>query len=141
MDEALPALARALAIAEETGRVLTFLEHGRPMVDLLREAVRRDVEASYARQLLAAFEGRGRAGLRERSPETKPAVQALVEPLSERELEVLRLLKSPLPQPALAAQLYVSINTVRTHVKHIYAKLGVHDRVEAVARAEELGLL
>jgi LuxR family maltose regulon positive regulatory protein len=146
MDEALPALAWALAIAEEMGRVLTFLKHGRPMVDLLREAVRRDVEGSYARQLLNAF--RARKQVKERPAHGQPlpgktssAQASLVEPLTERELEVLRLLKTPLPQPEIAAQLYLSIHTVRSHVKHIYAKLGVHGRVEAVTRAEELNLL
>jgi len=151
-EEAMPPLARALAVAEETGRVLAFLEHGSPMVALLHEAVRQGVEASYARQILAAFEAIGRAGVRlapERlSPEGTPSAQAAladinhpVEPLSERELEVLRLLRSALPQREIAEELYISINTVRSHVKHIYAKLGVHSRLEAVERAEELGLL
>lgn len=148
----MPPLARALAIAEETGRVLAFLEHGSPMVDLLHEAVRQGVEASYARQILIAFEARGRAEVRQAegrpSPAAIPSAQAAladtdhpIEPLSERELEVLRLLRSTLPQREIADTLYISINTVRSHVKHIYAKLGVHARIEAVARAEELGLL
>jgi LuxR family maltose regulon positive regulatory protein len=151
-EEAMPPLARALAIAEETGRVLAFLEHGSPMVDLLHEAVRQGVEASYARQILTAFEARGRAEVRQAegrpSPAAIPSAQAAladtdhpIEPLSERELEVLRLLRSTLPQREIADTLYISINTVRSHVKHIYAKLGVHARIEAVARAEELGLL
>jgi LuxR family maltose regulon positive regulatory protein len=144
--EALSPMARALAVAEETRRVLAFLEHGPPMAGLLREAVRRSVEADYARQILAAFQSREQVTERPAQgqplPGRAPPVQAgLVEPLSERELEVLRLLRTPLPQSEIAAQLYLSIHTVRSHVRHIYSKLDVHARVEAVARAEELGLL
>jgi LuxR family maltose regulon positive regulatory protein len=66
---------------------------------------------------------------------------SLVEPLSERELDVLRLLRSDLEGPGIANELVVSLNTVRTHTKNIYAKLGVTSRRAAVRRAEELGLL
>ena len=66
---------------------------------------------------------------------------ALVEPLSERELEVLRLLASDLDGPEIASQLVVSLNTLRTHTKSIYTKLGVNSRRAAVRRAEELALL
>jgi LuxR family maltose regulon positive regulatory protein len=69
------------------------------------------------------------------------APSPLIEPLSERELEVLRLLNTPLSQPEIAERLYISVNTVRSHVKHIYGKLSVHARSAAVERAEELGLL
>ena len=65
----------------------------------------------------------------------------LVEPLSERELDVLRLLATDLDGPDIARQLFVSVNTMRTHTKSIYAKLGVNSRRAAVRRAEELGLL
>ena len=71
----------------------------------------------------------------------RPARQPLVEPLSERELEVLRLLASDLDGPAIASELIVSLNTMRTHTKNIFAKLGVNSRREAVSRATELGLL
>ena len=67
--------------------------------------------------------------------------QGLVEPLSERELDVLRLLATDLDGPDIARQLFVSLNTMRTHTKSIYAKLGVNSRRAAVRRAEELGLL
>ena len=142
----MPPLAHALAVAKATGRVVAFLEHGPPMVELLHEAVRREVEAGYARHILAAFEAQGRVEKRQtqqRLPlKEMPSAQAgLVEPLSERELQVLRLLQSPLSQPEIAEQLYVSINTIRSHASHIYSKLGVRSRIAAVARAEELGLL
>jgi LuxR family maltose regulon positive regulatory protein len=75
-------------------------------------------------------------------PENKaPAQQALIEPLSERELEVLRLLDTELDGPDIARHLTVSLNTIRTHTKNIYTKLGVNNRRAAVHRAEELHLL
>ena len=70
-----------------------------------------------------------------------PVAQALVEPLSERELEVLRLLAEGLTNREIAEELTVTLGTVKTHVNHIYGKLGVHSRVQAVTRARELGLL
>jgi LuxR family maltose regulon positive regulatory protein len=65
----------------------------------------------------------------------------MVEPLTERERQVLVLLRTPLSLPEIAERLYISANTVRSHAKHIYAKLDVHSRAEAVERAQELGLL
>jgi LuxR family maltose regulon positive regulatory protein len=70
-----------------------------------------------------------------------PIDQALIEPLSERELEVLRLLASDLDGPDIASELVVSLHTVRSHTKSIYAKLGVNNRRAAVSRAAELDLL
>ena len=70
-----------------------------------------------------------------------PQRQRLVDPLSARELDVLRLLASDLDGPAIARELVVSLNTVRTHTKNIYAKLGVNSRRAAVTRARELDLL
>jgi LuxR family maltose regulon positive regulatory protein len=144
--EAMPPLNSALATAKPTGRVLVFLEHGSPMVELLQEAACRSVETGYVGQILAAFEAGGRmekpqARQRPTLEGMRPAQAALIEPLSDRELQVLRLLNTPLSQPEIADRLYISVNTVRSHVKHIYAKLGVHGRTEATVRAEELGLL
>jgi LuxR family maltose regulon positive regulatory protein len=70
-----------------------------------------------------------------------PSAQALVEPLSDRELDVLRLLASELDGPSIARHLVVSLNTVRTHTKHIYTKLDVNSRRAAVSRAHQIGLL
>ncbi len=75
------------------------------------------------------------------SPRGLTAAQPLVDPLSERELDVLRMLESDLDGPGIARELSVSVNTVRTHTRHIYAKLGVTNRREAVREAARLGLL
>jgi LuxR family maltose regulon positive regulatory protein len=73
-------------------------------------------------------------------PEARPAKGMLVEPLSEREMEVLRLLRSELSGPEIAQQLIVSLNTLRTHTKNIFKKLGVNNRRAAIRRADELDL-
>ena len=88
----------------------------------------------YVRRLLAAF-----GGAEDRPPARHAFIQ--VEPLSERELDVLRLLGTDLDGPHIASELMVSLNTMRTHTKSIYAKLGVNNRRAAVRRAEELELL
>ncbi len=74
------------------------------------------------------------------APSAPSARSGLVEELSDRELDVLRLLRSDLSGPDIARELIVSLNTVRTHTRHIYTKLGVNNRREAVRRAGELGL-
>ena len=129
---ALAALARALALAEPEGYVRLFLDEGPPMADLLESAAKKGTAPDYVRQLLTAF---GRAKDR---PLGK---QALVEPLSERELDVLRLLRTEMGGPEIASTLMVSLNTLRTHTKNIFAKLGVNSRQAAVRRASELDLL
>ena len=152
---ALAALEQALATGRPEGYCRTFLQHGRPMAELLRRAAHaRGPSADYVGRLLADLErelhpdtGAGDATRPPRppmSPVREPAPTTntvLVEPLSERELEVLRLLDSPLSSTEIASRLFVSANTVRSHIKNIYGKLASHDRVEAVARAREVGLL
>jgi LuxR family maltose regulon positive regulatory protein len=128
---ALASLARALDLAEPEGHVRVFADEGAPMVALLKLAARQPETAGYARRLLGAVV----------SEERTPVEQALIEPLSERELEVLRLLESDLDGPEIARELLVSLNTLRTHTKSIYSKLGVTSRRAAVSRAAELGLL
>jgi LuxR family maltose regulon positive regulatory protein len=136
--QALNALARALALAQPEGYVRTFVDRGAPMGELLRRTSARGV-ASYAGQLLAALEERVPAN----PPTARPpsAVLPLVEPLSKRELDVLRLLNTDMSSTEIAQALYISRNTARTHIAHIYEKLDVHSRADAVGRAEELGLL
>jgi LuxR family maltose regulon positive regulatory protein len=131
---ALVPLERALRLAEPEGYVRVFVGEGAPMAALLEAVVRRDSSWSYPRRLLDAFAPA--AGTR-----ATPVSPDLVEQLSARELDVLRLLASDLDGPAIARELVVSLNTVRTHTKNLYAKLGVNSRRAAVTRARELDLL
>jgi LuxR family maltose regulon positive regulatory protein len=129
---ALVSLERALELAEPEGYVRRFVDEGPPMAVLLEAAAESGTAATYVRRLLTAFG----------EPEDRTsAQQALIQPLSGRELEVLRLLGTDLGGPEIARELFVSLNTVRTHTKNIYAKLGVNNRRAAVRRAEELGLM
>jgi LuxR family maltose regulon positive regulatory protein len=99
-------LQRALTLAEPEGYVRTFVDEGLRLAELLEAAAHQRIEGHYVRQLLAAF---GKA------QDSTPVKQDLVEPLSERELDVLRLLRSDLDGPDIARQLTVSLNTMRTH--------------------------
>ena len=142
---ALTALERALTLAEPEGYVRLFVDEGAAMQSLMAECrvliekqkhrERREL-IGYVNRLLAAF-----------PPTTMPQSaisnqqSEWVEPLSERELDVLVLLGTELSGPEIADRLSVSLNTLRTHTKHIYGKLGVNSRRAAVRRAEELGLV
>jgi LuxR family maltose regulon positive regulatory protein len=129
---AIASLDRAVALAEPEGYVRGFMDEGPRMAALLKLAAKRRNGPGYVRRLLAAVvtaEGRPTGG------------QPLIEPLSERELEVLRLLQSDLDGPDIARELVVSLSTVRTHTQNIYAKLGVNSRRAAIRRAAELELL
>jgi LuxR family transcriptional regulator, maltose regulon positive regulatory protein len=128
------ALGRALELAEPERHVRVFVDEGAAMAELLRVAASDRGASAYAQRLLADLGEPPRAARR-------PAGGGeLVEPLSEREHDVLRLLATDLSGPEIARRLVVSLNTVRTHTKNIYAKLGVNSRRAAVRRAEELGL-
>jgi LuxR family maltose regulon positive regulatory protein len=113
--------------------VRTFIEEGESMARLLRRALTEGTELEYASRLLAAFDESPQAA--------SPAAQALVEPLTERELEVLRLIAGGLSNREIARELVVAVSTVKTHINHIYGKLDVKNRTQAVARARTLGLL
>jgi LuxR family maltose regulon positive regulatory protein len=152
LDQAMNLLERALALAAPHRFGLTFLQHGAPMEALLREATARGISAAYVGWLLSALAGGAKDREQESAPTARPPthhssqtsgprLRGQLEPLTEREREVLLLLRTPLSLPEIADRLIVSVNTVRSHAKHIYAKLGVHGRIEALARAEELGLL
>jgi LuxR family maltose regulon positive regulatory protein len=133
LDPALAAVSRALELGEPEGYVRAFTSEGPPLATLLRTAARRGVSPTYVERLLRPDAGGP-------VPPTRRA-EGLVDPLSERELDVLRLLASELSGPEIARHLVVSLNTVRTHTKSIYAKLGVGTRRAAVRQAEDLGLL
>jgi LuxR family maltose regulon positive regulatory protein len=139
-SQALVDLDHALASAPEPeGYVRLFLDEGDPMLGLLHDAshhasAEHDALSQHARRLLEA------AGASQRTV-TTAAKDALADPLSDRELEVLRLLDSDLTGPQIARQLYISLNTLRTHTKRIFTKLDVNTRVAAVRRAHERRLL
>jgi LuxR family maltose regulon positive regulatory protein len=128
-DAASRTLMRTLSLAEPEGYVRTFVDEGPPMAALLRRAVSSG-SSEYASRLLAAFQ--------QRSPQ---AVQLLPEPLSQRELEVIRLVAAGKSNREISRQLFVTVDTVKKHLTHIFNKFGVHSRTQAVARAQELGLI
>jgi LuxR family maltose regulon positive regulatory protein len=139
--QALSSMERALTLAEPEGYTRSFIEPGPVMADLLRGCIAEGIAVTYAGKLLDAIQadGRDRAGL----PTSGGEAQDLryLDPLSERELEVLRLLTTSLTQREIAEELFISLNTLRSHVKSIYSKLNVHNRMAAVRRAQDLDLL
>jgi LuxR family maltose regulon positive regulatory protein len=136
--QALSALEQALFLAEPEGYVRTFVDEGEPMARLLRRALTEGIVPSYVSKLLAAFG--------ESAQPAPPAAQALVDqplvdPLTQRELEVLRLIAAGLSNREIAQELVVAVSTVKSHINHIYGKLEATNRVQAAARAREAGLL
>jgi LuxR family maltose regulon positive regulatory protein len=144
-DEALTVLERALGLGMNENYTRVFIDEGAPMEDLLRSLQRERGPSPYAARLLAAFQSEpGPLDERQRPAraEGPPAApQPLIEPLTDRELEVLQELAEGLTNREIARRLMVSLNTIKTHTKNIYAKLDVRNRTEAVIRAQELGLL
>ena len=143
---ALLSMQQALAFAEPQGYVRIFLDEGPSMMELLREASARGIMPGYTGKLLAAFEpGKMKCNDKPDISSTLPVGhrdgEPLIEPLSQRELEVLKLLRSDLSGPEIAQQLSISINTFRTHTKNIFIKLGVNDRRAAIRHAEELNII
>jgi len=138
-DEAMTTLQRALALGEPEGFVRIFVDAGEPMAELLRSALARQIMPDYVSGLLAAFGGpAGRDGS---VPFSSPRVKPTREPVTGRELEVLRLLAAGESNKQIAEELVLVTGTVKTHLLNIYRKLDVHNRMQAVARARELNLL
>lgn len=131
-ERSLDLLERALRLAEPEGYVRLFVDEGEPMAELLRLARLRRLFPDYAERLLAAFPpAQGQT----------PSSDLLPEPLSERELEVLRLAASGASNKEIAVALFIALPTVKKHMGHILVKLDTQNRVQAIARARELGLL
>jgi LuxR family maltose regulon positive regulatory protein len=137
-DGSLQLLDEALALAEPNGFIRVFLDEGMPMYELLSEAAARGMMPGYTGKLLAAFESELQST---EQPASFPSVQPLVEPLSQRELDVLQLIAQGLSNDEIGKQLFLALDTVKGHNRRIFDKLQVQRRTEAVARARELGLL
>jgi LuxR family maltose regulon positive regulatory protein len=137
--QAMTTLEKALTLAEPGGFIRIFVDEGPPMARLLYKALSRGIAPDYVRRLLAAFP----VDEPEQTDPSKSQVpkSELVEPLSEREIEVLQLIAEGLTNPEIAARLYLSLNTVKVHTRNIYGKLGVNNRTQAGTRAKALGIL
>jgi LuxR family maltose regulon positive regulatory protein len=133
MEQALRLLEQGLDIPRTGTYVRLFVDEGQPMAELLRHAATRRIHAQFVSRLLADFSPHER--------ETSNTLQPLIEPLSNRELEILRYLTKGLSNQAIANQLFVSLAAVKWHARNIYGKLNANNRTQAVARARELGLL
>jgi LuxR family maltose regulon positive regulatory protein len=130
-------IGEAIELAESEGFVRPFLKEGKRVKDLLLQLRQKKIPAhimSYCARLLEGF-GETISSSRDCLPD------GLVEPLSEREMEVLQLISDGLSNPEIAERLYVSVNTLRAHTSHIFQKLAVHNRMQAVNRARQIGLL
>jgi len=145
ISRALAALEQAIRLAEPEGFIRIFVDEGPPMARLLYEALAREIAPDYVRRLLAAFPLARPEPAAEREQATPSGTLArqseLVEPLSERELEVLELFAEGLTNQEIGSRLFLALNTVKAHSSNIYGKLGVHSRTQAVAKARALGLL
>ncbi len=137
-DEAIQVLGDVLALSEPEGYVRIFVDEGRPMARLLYEAAASEIMPGYVDKLLAAFEAEEKKS--EPGSYLSP-VQSPTEPLSHRELEVLRLIAQGLSNREISQRLFLALSTVKGHNRIIFSKLMVERRTEAVARARELGLL
>jgi LuxR family maltose regulon positive regulatory protein len=135
-DRALVALEKALALGEPEGYARLFVALGAPLVPLLQQTAARGTAPGYVRRLLAAL-GAGEVEI----PAAPGGTPSLVEPLTEREREVLQLIAEGCSNREIAAALTITLNTVKKHASNVYGKLGVDSRTQAALRAQELGLL
>jgi LuxR family maltose regulon positive regulatory protein len=137
-DRALQALGEALALAEPGGFIRIFLDEGAPMAQVLAEAAAQWMMPAYTGKLLSAFEAETQ---KTKGKSSLPSAQPLIEPLSQRELEILQLIAQGLSNDEIGKRLFLALDTVKGHNRRIFDKLQVQRRTEAVARARELGLL
>jgi ATP/maltotriose-dependent transcriptional regulator MalT len=138
-DKSLSALEQALSLAEPRGYLRTFVDEGQPMENLLQKALSKEIAPEYIHQLLAAINV-DKARLSAKHAE-KTNQSGLIEPLSEREIEVLQLIAEGLTNQEIAAHLFLAPSTVKVHTRNIYRKMGVNHRTQAVKKARGLDLL
>jgi LuxR family maltose regulon positive regulatory protein len=137
-DKAVQVLGDALALAEPGGFIRIFVDEGAPIAQLLSEAAAQGLRPDYIDKLLAVFQAEAQ------QTEVKshlPAARPLIEPLSQRELEVLQLMAQGLSNGEISGRLFLALSTIKGHNQKIFDKLQVQRRTEAVARARDLGLL
>ena len=140
--DALEVLEDALRRAEPERLIRLFLEEGLPMARLLYLATTQEIVPDFARTLLGAFSETSEVVDEENGQQEQAGIQSeLIEPLTERELEVLMLIAEDLTNQEISDRLFISINTVKTHVRNVYGKLGTSRRARAVSQAHALGLL
>ncbi|MEN8240422.1 MAG: LuxR C-terminal-related transcriptional regulator [Chloroflexota bacterium] len=133
-DEAVQLLGEAMGLAEPNGFIRIFVDEGLPMAQLLSEAAAQGIMPNYVSKLLTVFEAEVQKN------DLSPS-QQLVDPLSEREIEILNLIAAGLKNKEIAEQLIISLNTVLYHIKNIYRKLGVNKRTLAIAKAKEIKII
>jgi LuxR family maltose regulon positive regulatory protein len=139
-------LQQALALAQPGGQIRPFLDLGSPMAEMLGRLVNENLASGYIRQIMEAF-GNDKAYAQLASPEENvPAagyasVEALSEPLTHREIEILWILSPGLTNKEIASKLFISPETVKKHTQSIYRKLKVSNRRQAVAHAYDQGIL
>ena len=139
--QAISALQQALVVAEPEGYVRLFVDEGAPMAVLLQHIAKRGILLEYVGTLLAAFQQPAEGPMPRLKANSLGAAYLLPEPLSERELEVLRLIASGLSNREIAQELFVTPGTAKRHVHNIYRKLEVRSRTQAIARARDLNLI
>lgn len=138
MNEALSNLEQAFYLARPEGFIRIFADEGEPMADLLRKAISWGIHHEYASLLLDATN----IGLKDnKKHDQQEAPSSLFEPISERELQILRLVAAGLSNREIADELFLAEGTVKAHIHNIYGKLNVNKRTQAVSRARELSLL
>jgi LuxR family maltose regulon positive regulatory protein len=137
---------KAIELGESEDILGVFVEHGQPMAKTLMEIVKQnqlgDVKPEYTKRILVALSARHFLD-EEPAPASSVEIgsETLIEPLTEREIEVLRLMTDGLKYKEIAAKLFISHNTVRFHVKSLYGKLSVNNRTQAIERARQLQIL
>jgi LuxR family maltose regulon positive regulatory protein len=137
-DKSAQLIREILALAEPGGFIRLFVDEGPAMAELLSDVSQDGIMSDYIGKLLAILETEKHKYKETALP---PASRALIEPLSQRELEVLRLIAQGLSNDEIGKQLFLALDTVKGHNRRIYDKLQVQRRTEAVARARELGLI